>query len=463
MKRLTIILFALWVFLGSGARGHAAELIAGGQMDFIFGFSDNLAMTKDADDNDHFFARQRARVAFEMMVVENLKGVVQLQYGGMNWGREGAALDANRESAKIRRAYVDWSVAGTSLNFKVGIHHLALPSYTFGNLLFSANVAGITAAGDFSPNLSMFGFWARPFNDDANGFKDNQTDLFGLGAVIDYEAFKLSPWLSYGSVGNNSGLWGYRANAGGHTGGYNPAFGASSGTGDLLAGGVALEVFVLDGVGLHLDALYAHLDSDGNPLGTSGDDMKASGWMLNLLLDYRARWGTPGLLGWYASGDDEGDVDDNKFGRLPTIGTDDGFTPGRLAFPGAVSWGDDAAVTRSGVGTWGLGLQVKDLSFMERLRHTARVIYMQGTNDKKVLNRAAFFGETQMMYLTTRDSLVEFGLDSEYRIYENLAAYLEIGYIMTDISEETMRARTSSSTDKDADLFNAQFTLRYDF
>lgn len=445
MKRIITLCLALCMVLGSFSQAHAIEVQASGQMDFIFGFTDNASMEKDNDEVDHFFARQRARVAFEFIANENLKGVLQMQYGTMNWGREGAQLDANTRNATIRRAYVDWNVGGTGLNLKVGIQHLALPSFTFGNPVFGANVAGVVASGCVTENVTLIGFWARPFNDDWGGAwtKNNETDLFGAAAIMDFDTFKIAPWLVYGSVGTMSGFYQYN----------NVGFFAEDGTGDLIVGGVAFEIFPVDALGIHVDAMYGYLDTDGKFV-AGGDTIESSGWMVNALVDYKMGWGTPGVLAWYASGDDDGDVAKGEYGRLPVMGIDDGFVPTRLAFPGAVSAGDDTFISASGVGTWGAGVQIADLTFIERLSHTARIVYIQGTNDKKLAHGGSdFMGES--LYLTTKDSLVEFGFDTEYKVQENLALYLELGYLLVDYSKAT-RA-------KDEDLFNAQFTLRYSF
>lgn len=456
MKRLFGLFLAACFVLGSFSQAHAVEIKAKGQMDFAFGFTDNNSMRKDDDERDHFFARQRLRVALEFIVSENLKGVLQMDYGAMNWGREGAALDANERSGTIRRAYLDWTIPNTALNLKVGVQELALPSFTYGNPVFHAQTASVIGSVQVNDNVSLTGFWARPLHDDSVTTKNNEMDLFGVVAMLDYDTFRIAPWLVYGNVGNSSGFWEYRYETGQAGAAFNPTAGDDFSS--LIVGGVAFEFFPVDKLGVHMDAMYGHLDSNSAFALNPGKDLKVSGWMVSLLVDYKLDFATPGLIGWYASGDDEDDALDGKFGRLPVAtGFSDGFYPTRLAFPGTQSIGDDTKISMTGVGTWGLGVQLADLSFVENLSHTARIVYVQGTNDKDLRGLGSVLGALgEQLYLTTKDSFVEFGFDTTYNIADNLAAYIEIGYLMVDFDRATVGG-------KDEDMFNAQITLTYSF
>ena len=46
-------------------------------------------------------------------------------------------------------------------------------------------------------------------------------------------------------------------------------------------------------------------------------DTQREGWLVKALVEYKMDWGTPGIFGWYASGDD-GNVK-NGSERMPTV------------------------------------------------------------------------------------------------------------------------------------------------
>ena len=97
-------------------------------------------------------------------------------------------------------------------------------------------------------------------------------------------------------------------------------------------------------------------------------------------------------------------------------------------------------------GTWGVGLRVKDFSFVEDLKHTFRINYIGGTNDHEILkklNRASIRSGNgdvwvapnqggvgvENMYLTDLDSALEIGLYNEYKMYDNFKIALDANYV----------------------------------
>lgn len=464
MKRhLLLALACCSTFLLAAPFAALAEVkaVPSVQMDFVFGFTDNYNLRRGGDERDHFFARQRARLGVEFIAGENLKGVIQMEYGrkedNYEWGAATYALDGSGASGTVRRAYLEWQLPGLEmpLNFKLGLQEMSLPSFTFGSPVFHAHAAGLVVTAFFSENTGLAAFWSRPLKG-KDGLKANNADLLGLVGIWNYESCKFFPWLLYGNIGRNSGFWEYRALHGQTGQPVNPII--EEKYSQLYIAGFAFEAFPLPELGLHLDAMYGYKDSRAEALGFGGNNLKLGGWLAAFLLDYKLDWGTPGLLAWYASGDKADKVADGRLGRLPVgQGSSDGFAPTRLAFPGAVSCGDDTRISYTGVGTWGLGLQVTELSFVENLRHALRLVYVQGSNDKNLRGAGVSLGVLgDQLYLTTEDSFVEFDVDSEWRFSDNLSAYLELGYVMADFSRETAGGR-------DADLWNAQLTLRFEF
>ena len=202
-------------------------------------------------------------------------------------------------------------------------------------------------------------------------------------------------------------------------------------------------------------------------------DTKREGWLVKALVEYKMDWGTPGIFGWYASGDD-GNVK-NGSERMPSISGCGNF----MSFMGDGNYGwstSDSLYDRNMTyaGTWGIGLRVHDLSFVEDLKHSFRVAYWGGTNSPsmaKYVNssygwqnfNAAGYGEKDGPYLTTNDGLLEFNLVNSYQIYENLEANLELGYIVNMVDDDTWKRSYRTDSYKKQDAWKAQLIFAYSF
>jgi hypothetical protein len=178
--------------------------------------------------------------------------------------------------------------------------------------------------------------------------------------------------------------------------------------------------------------MYGALKNEASDTRGGMDSFK--GYLLAAKADYRLGFGTPGLMLWYASGDDADDVNRSggaKFGRMPAIGQGVfGFGPSRLAFAGAYAIGDERMLSADGAGTWGAGLYLKDLSVMEDLTHVFRLVYFQGANDEDAANRLTPFNPD--LYLTEKDKGLEVDLDSTWKLSNGLKLVLELGYVYMD-------------------------------
>ena len=101
-------------------------------------------------------------------------------------------------------------------------------------------------------------------------------------------------------------------------------------------------------------------------------------------------------------------------------------------------------------GTWGIGGQLKDMSFVQDLKHTFRLAYWGGTNSTsmvKYMRNAYAWSEGAsagtVPYLTTKDGLVEFNLVNSYKIYENLEMNLELDYLVNCMTVRVTRTDVS--------------------
>jgi hypothetical protein len=173
--------------------------------------------------------------------------------------------------------------------------------------------------------------------------------------------------------------------------------------------------------------------------------LNRQGFFINAMLEYKLDWGVPGIYGWYASGDNDNPKDGSE--RMPMLAQNYGDYPlSNFGFSGSLSNApyDGAAFNTDPTGTWGIGIRLRDMSFIENLKHTLRVHLMGGTNDpamaKYMLGKKTrkgtpggvatdFYDGVASLYLTTLDNVVEVNLDTSYKIYENLEMILELGYM----------------------------------
>ena len=471
------------MLLGSVAAVQAVEIKARGTFDFAFRWGDNLTFQDGPEGGDAFNVKERIRTQINIIASENLQGVLFFEIAGGDsivWGRangnmgrnSGGALDSDGVNIATRRAYLDWMVPNTDLAIRMGLQGLALPSATgFGSPIFNTDVAAVTATYAFNDMVSLTGFWARPFdqydNDSSAGFGNtnlaDETDAFGLILPVTGENWNVTPWGMFATVGNASGF--YEHLVGGdydntiNSGSSNPAWWA----------GVAASLTVIDNLTFAVDVMYGDLE-EGNlsPITdtfdfpwTGSTDIGTRGWFVDASLDYKLDWATAGIFGWWSSGDDADAYEDGQYGRIPTVGLyQNGFAPMSFSMPGSVANGRDTFVSESMIGTWGVGVKLADMSFIENLEHTVRVGYFRGTNDHELIENggAAPRLSYEGVYMTDKDSAIEVDFNHKYQIYENLAAYLELGYIRLDMDEDVW-----GDNYLDKDCWIAQVIFQYRF
>ncbi len=483
MRRISTLVLAGALLLGSFSAAQAADVKIKGAWDFEFGFADNVnyetGHSKGSRDNDIFSARQRVRTQVNFIANENLQGVLAFEIGTLTWGQSngnvgrssGGALDGDGVNIETKRAYLDWMVPNTDLSIRMGLQGLALPMATgYYNPVFSADVAAIVANYKFSEMVSLTSFWARPFDEydnDSNGAARHladEMDMFGLVLPISGNGWNVTPWGMVANIGNASGLYNYIQDANDKDGKRTLGL---TGNEHAIAwwAGTGFKLDLYDPLTFGIDVIYGdmHKNEVSGPMDhalSNSEGVGTRGWFIASNLNYKLDWATPGLFGWWSSGDSANAAHTGQYGRLPTVGTDDGFAPTSFGFPGSNGIANDSAISLTATGTWGVGAQLADMSFIEDLEHTLRVAFYQGTNHKDAVangaNNAAWSFES--VYMTTEDNAIEVNFDHKYQIYENLAAYLELGYIHLDMSN-----RVWGSDAYNDNLWKAQVLFQYKF
>ncbi len=466
MKKLVTLLIAAGLLIGMGSSSaRAVELKASGTYEFGFSWSDTALERHDSADTFH--AVQRVRPQFDFIVSENLRATLQMEIGdGLedgSWGGQDWGMGADATNVRVRFAYLDWTVPNTDLKVRMGLQNGELPSYTFSTV-FAVEVAGITLSYAFNDNVDLTVGWYRPYN--VENTPHDSFDVALASLPVKGDGFVVNPWVMYARSGK-AALDGALNSPNSSNGSELSALWSllpDNVDSSMLATlsktnptgwwvGMGGEWSALDPLTLALDVVYGSFDAGS----VNGFDIKRAGWMISALASYKLDCMTPGLIAWYASGDDSNP--NNGSEKLPAIygdawGTNFGQDGG---------WYDAASLTTDLSGSWGIGLRLDDISFVEKLSHNLRFTYYQGTNNKNMVKAGHITSPTGNgygnFYLTTSDRAWEFNLENSYQIYKNLSANFELGYVKLDLDEGVWGGRA----DQDDKMYKAGLYLTYSF
>ncbi|MDR2745608.1 MAG: outer membrane homotrimeric porin [Desulfovibrio sp.] len=473
-------------------------------------------------------------MSLDAVASEALSGQLFFEIGSHRWGNGAASLGADNTAAiKLRRAYIDWMVPQTDLKIRMGLQGIALPSFTTQSMVFNDDVAGITASLKVNDNVGLTAVWVRPYNDNytggyeivngANGSNANRAsyldnvDAFALLVPLTFDGVKVTPWALYAAIGPNafSGRTDTSPHANAATWNYNslnavpgtssayplagmlPVNGATrkdgTPTGKRLTSyadawwlGLTGDITAFDPFRIAWDFNYGSVNWDDSHL-------KRQGWLASLLFEYKLDWGIPGLYGWYASGDDGNPANGSE--RMPSISTNNTNNMfSDFAMNGA-PWNHaprEGVLSRSMTGTWGIGVRLKDVSFVEDLKHTLYLNYMGGTNSptmakyitgRKLYQNAGIdpdivpwqsrgggansaLAGMDPLYMTTGDSALEIGLRNVYQMYENFQIYFEGAYIATWLDKSKSvwgYGNMNGRSDEERDPWNINLSFVYTF
>ena len=468
MKKLMTLALAAAMMLGAATGANAIDFKAKGQwiMSFDYGMHGDFAKSKANRDSgyknsttgneDEFEARQRVRLQLDAVASEALSGTVFFEIGDQVWGESdtGGALGADKSVVELKRAYIDWMVPQTDLKVRMGIQGLALPSFTTNaSQIFDDDVAAVSLNYQFNENVGLTAFWARPYNDNY-GYKSSDTnkeqwenymdnmDMFAVLLPLSFDGVKVTPWVMYAAMGPGmfdnfakepGNAWG-RASAGMQSGFKGTDWNDSYG--NAFWAGVTGEVTYWDPFRIAWDVNYGSASYEDQK-------MNREGWLASLLLEYKLDWGTPGLYGWYGSGDDSNPRNGSE--RMPVVSANGNNGFSNFAFNGNPYIAREGVLGTNMTGTWGIGARLKDVSFLEDLKHTLRVNFMGGTNAPKMAKYIRDYGNPYAkhgvsdvaryataydpMYLTTDDNALEIGLTNTYKMYDNFTVMLDASYV----------------------------------
>ncbi|MDD2967184.1 MAG: outer membrane homotrimeric porin [Desulfovibrionaceae bacterium] len=504
MKKLATLLLAAGLVFGAATGASAIDFKASGEwmMSFELGANGDFNAAQGGFNHpndgkeDNFEAEQRIRLKMDAVASENLSGTVMFEIGESRWGQDtsnhvgrgsGNALGADGVSIEVKRAYLDWIVPNTDLSLRMGLQGVALPSFVNGSQVLDDDVAAIVANYKFNDNVALTALWARPFNDNyettnTDKYTFDNVDVFAAIVPLTYDGVSVTPWVAYGMVGKNDATLGAFRNSTAADRQYMNRKADTYGT--MFAAGLTGEITMADPFRFAWDLEYSGYKSGfgGKKHLTENSSAMSSdqaGWVFAALGEYKMDWGTPGLYAWYASGND-----DNAYNGSEQIFqlNNGGSEFAALAFDGnngtngigrGYLLGDNVA------GTWGIGARLKDMSFLEGLKHTFRVTYMMGTNS----NDSVTYGGTKSWKSTalsnadshkiqynlgTTESALEVSLSNTYQIYENLTMYAEVAYLKLFLDDDLRwdsgdKGMVNGQRFEQGDAFNVNVAFQYSF
>jgi hypothetical protein len=268
-------------------------------------------------------------------------------------------------------------------------------------------------------------------------------DTLALLVPVNADGFSVTPYFLYTMIGKNA------------VGELNMATAATDALRDyaddddaalvitddatMWHAGFSGQLNMFDPIVVLMDAAYGSL-----ALEHEGSDLDMKGWFFDLAVDYKMDMMTPELFFYYTSG--AGD-DDDEISVFPSISADLNFST--FVMDGSpIGECEMFNSDPSDLPMWAIGFKLKDINFIEDLSHTFMFYYAKGTSDKD-----GWYGDI----FAEDDSLIEVNFDTKYQIYDELAAYLELGYFKFDWD------KSEDHADDLEDGYKAALGIKYDF
>jgi hypothetical protein len=457
MKIAVYILAVSWAFFASGL-SFAAEMKVGGEFKTTAMWYDNWNGQDAGSDNvseDDFSIRTRARFIFRYSASDSLSAVIRLQYGasggGMTWGdpNSGGQIDTDANNIiYIRRLYLEFKWPDTKVLFQAGKLALSMPNQ-FGSPVLGADAATFAVSSPITGNVSVAAGFARAVDLNRSGETGSSVrdewDHVYLSLPLKFDGLQVTPFGDLSFLGNGIPP---SYVLGGYTGGIKTPGGTVYEDDYVYPwwAGLSLKMTALDPWTVQGDFNYGQI-SDGDSVNDR------SGWFADLAVSYKGLdFMVPQLMGMYSSGEDD-DVG-NGSERMPVVRDDWVF--GTWYYGGSDLLSGDLTTSEMAAGTWCAGLGLTEMTFIDKLSHDLYVLYIAGTNDSGILDKAPK-SLKHLVELTDEDYLVEIDFNHKYMIYEQLAAILELTYVFNGIDEKVWGIADES------DIWKIGLGLNYNF
>jgi hypothetical protein len=435
--------------IGSVAPSFAVELQARGSWRAAASWYDFEGEDSNVGNNETFRARERARLWFDFIANDNLKAVLGLEIGDVVWGEAPAGdLGTDGVAVEVKHAYFDFNIPNTEINVKAGLQGIYIPG-NLGSPIMDDDAAAVMVSAPINDMVSVAAGWIRAIDLSDSTQSDNlpgaaqskdEVDILALLVPVNADGFSVTPYFLYTLIGKNTidslSMTDKIKNAATKM---DPSA-TFNWTDDatMWHAGFSAQVDMFDPIVVLMDAAYGSLALEAT------DDVDVKGWFFDLAVDYKMDFMTPEIFFYYTSGADD---DDDEISVFPSISADltfSSFLMDGSALGECELYESDPA----DLPMWAVGLKLKDINFVEDLSHTFTIYYAKGTSDKD-----SVYGKT----FAEDDSLIEVNFDTKYQIYDELAAYLELGYFKFDWDK-------AADHDKDWENgYKAALGIKYDF
>lgn len=478
MKTFAAFLAAAGLMLGAAAPASAVDVKMNGIFDFDaeyvqnMGTASNMYNFMDAADaakqsttpyhEKNFGVIQRLIVGAQFTVSENLSAYYDCIMALETWGgpatgqvygvqMQGGALGTRSANIVTRQAYMTWVVPHTRIRVRMGQQFFLTPHSAGGSPFIQETATGVAVSAPLSDSISLNVNWIRALSEARRGsaashWNDDTLDIFQALLPVKFEGAQVTPWLAvaiagrgglaYGHNPGGDGLWPTSSGMLPLQGGVNTALGyglvsannkeATDHANSRLKNSTAVwagltgNLTMLDPWRFGLDSVYSHNGQSGA--------YKRAGWYASAEASYKTKYGAPALLAWYSSGED---------GNIYNGSERVSYLYGGFSNSGPTSffmspYGSLERTFEQGHvdGTWGVSAQWRAFSLLPDLFHRLNVTYIHGNNSKAALKYATRGWDRPQSFLTKADAVVEVDFISTYSIYKNLAAQLQIAYLI---------------------------------
>ena len=474
MKKLSVIAILGLLVLGMAATASAADIKATGNWKIeAYNLSGaDFYKAGGQSEGKSFNIEQRVRTAFTFIANENLRGILDTQIGPANWGNGLFTVGAGRGAGgtaiaagpgnsgnsgagniMLRKGYIDFKWPGTAVNILAGFQTVSLPAaFGGGSAIFDDQAAAAMVVTPVTDNVKLLAGFSRLINSDVGTTASTTTwqngskatgDVVFAAVPVDFKGFNITPFAAYANLGADVAADGTGATA---LRGFNGVNSSLNEGVRAYWGGFATTITAFDGFKIMADFNYGKATWN-NQSSTNKADGGRAGWLADIAVDYTGlSMMTPSAFFVYSSGEEGNSTDNDKSGRMPVVANPQNWAVGSFFFGDrefATNPIATGGTTSNVMGFWAAGVSLKDIKLIDKLSHTAHLIYIQGTNDKNFINEntalsgVAANNAAYGRVLTEKDSLWEIDFNTKYMIYDELSVLLNLGYIANNIDKDT--------------------------
>ena len=369
---------------------------------------------------------------------------------------EGGQIGTDGVNIQTTYAFLKVEPENIPLKARAGLTSVHLPNQVGGSIILDDNLAALVLQYEFTDKMNGSFIWGRSY-DRLNQSRSNETmDIFAVTYTFAPDDHVLTPYIVWSDFGKNvaGDPLGSAWVDGGNIGLWN-GFSNFSGNPWAFWGGFSSRYHGVRNLTVKTDLMWGTLYG-----GT--DSASRQGAVLLGEVDWAFDFMTVGILGWWASGDDD-NAYENGAGRMPFITNQWGLTD--FGYYKYAITTESSLLIQDATGRWTLGLVIDDLVFAEDLTTSCKFLYMHGTNSTDAVKNNRFSPELLQggyrnnwgTYLTNKDWLVEIDSETTLKLFENFSIILRLGYIHIEVDPQVWGTSDTRDAYRAVLLWDYQF------